>query len=101
MTPAEVLERAMEAAIRAYDDEGSGYPVWHAGIRAAIDAYERAMWRPISEAPRDGTEVLAAFKGQFRWIVFKAHCGAHGLSAPGHAPPTHWRPLPVGPGDAP
>ena len=27
-------------------------------IKAAIEAYEAARWRPIEQAPRDGTEML-------------------------------------------
>lgn len=30
-------------------------------VESAIAAYERAMWRPIEEAPKDGTPVLVAF----------------------------------------
>lgn len=32
-------------------------------FRAAIDAYEAAMWRPIEEAPKDGTAVWGWCEG--------------------------------------
>ena len=39
-----------------------------ADARTAIEAYEAALWRPIEEAPRDGSYICvwwAAGKGQF------------------------------------
>lgn len=48
-------------------------------------------WRPIAEAPKDG-QVLAAFKGQFGWVMFLASWSlAHNrLYASGYAEPTHF-----------
>lgn len=54
-----VRQAAVEVAKRGYSlaMQTGGTP-WQAAICAAIDAYERAMWRPVAEAPRDGTRVL-------------------------------------------
>jgi hypothetical protein len=54
-------------------------------------------WRPVEEAPKDGRQVLATFKGQFGWLQFIAWAGAEGVNAPGYAKPTHWMPLPASP----
>jgi hypothetical protein len=48
----------------------------------------------------DGTQVLAAFHGQFGWVQFIATVFHDGVSALGYAPPTYFRPLPPAPGDA-
>lgn len=56
-------------------------------------------WQPIETAPKDGRKVLAAFKGQFAWMMFVAIAGPFGVSEPGYAAPTHWRPLPEPPID--
>lgn len=47
-------------------------------------------WQPVSAAPTDGREVLAAFPKQFGgWVVFIAHCTKHnGVFASNHAKPT-------------
>lgn len=34
--------------------------------QAAIAAYERAMWRPIEEAPKDGTQIIAYGPGRYK-----------------------------------
>ena len=55
------IEAAVEAA-RAKRHELIAQPlerVYDQVVRAVIAAYEQAMWRPIEEAPEDGTEFLA------------------------------------------
>ena len=48
--------------------------------------------------PEVDSEVLAAFRGQFKWVMFIAQMHSHmGLIAPGYASPTHWMPLPKPP----
>lgn len=42
---------------------------WEQIIKAGIEAYEAAKWRPIEEAPRDGTEILIWHRSE-AWIVF-------------------------------
>ena len=59
-------ERALEAAKDAvskftYVDDVDVGPV----ARAAIEAYEAAIWRPIEEAPRDGQQILVCIKGDY------------------------------------
>ena len=76
-------ERALTAAVEAYVQKIFGIsanglmPDQHElidkGTLAAIEAYEVALWRPIEEAPRDKSWVLALFKnsksgpGMIRW----------------------------------
>lgn len=68
-------------------------------LRASDDLRSRS-WQPIESegvALEPGTEVLAAFKGQFKWVVFVARVGIGGeLSASNYAAPTHWQPI-IGP----
>lgn len=56
-------------------------------------------WFTVDTAPTDGREVLAAFKGQFDWVIFIAHAyGApYGVHAIGYAKPTHWTHMPNDP----
>jgi hypothetical protein len=50
------------------------------------------------QLPEPGTTVLAAFNGQFQWVMFTARCTPDiGLTAAGYASPTHWMPLPPPP----
>ena len=44
-----------------------------------------------------GREVLAAFQGQFDWVIFIARAyplSRGGVKAPGYASPAHWMPRP-------
>jgi hypothetical protein len=98
MTPDEARQRAVEAAKQAAFPKMMQPDKW----RAALDAYESAMWQPIETAPRDGTEVLT-WDGESwdvaRWTPEAAlfHKGMWETEACGIFP-THWRPLPAGPG---
>jgi hypothetical protein len=68
-----------------------------------------SLWRPITSAPQDGTEVLVFADGhvavaifvQGRWqavVAGQRVPDAAGIMA--LAAPTHWRPLPPPPGSA-
>ena len=61
-----------------------------------------SQWREITpeNLPKVGTEVLAGFQGQFRWVSFVAEVTKDGIRAPGYAEPTHWYPLPCAPARA-
>lgn len=57
----------------------------------------RTMWEPVATAPTDGRQVLACFKGQFKWQIFIAYARqkSHGgVQAIGYATATHWMPMP-------
>jgi len=74
-----------------------------AALLAGAAALEAQEWRPISEAPRDGTAVLLCgmdagcpyvLVGYFWRLAGKWSVEPH------YPPPTHYRPLPAGPGQA-
>lgn len=84
-----VTDEMERAACAAFDSDGGN-------MRAAITAALGAMWRPISEAPTDGSEVLAGFRGQKgEWFQFVGTAYTQGVKARyfEHAPPTHFAPL--------
>lgn len=109
MTPAEARQRAVEAACEAVRECAAGYSPrafsevkLRTEIEAAITAYERAMWRPIAEAPRDGTRVLMyapAAGGEYPTSTQRVDMWRNGgwwQMRPAQ-PYTHFRPLPAGP----
>jgi len=68
-------EKALEAAMDAYCgvhlDERFERTI-EQKVKATIEAYEAAKWRPIEEAPRDGTWILIYRPNGphvIRWIV--------------------------------
>ena len=78
-------------------------------LRSRAVEMERAQqWRPIAEAPRDGTRILGTWANT--WADDAPHieaieCGELGIwfysfdgdGPPHHNPPTHFRPLPPAP----
>jgi len=78
--------------------------------RAAAALRHLSEWQPIETAPRDGTEV-DLWKGKHRLPNCHFHCGEWlwwNTTSVDDEPswlkvkdPTHWRPLPPGPGAAP
>ena len=52
-------------------------------------------WISVDERlPDYGVRVLAAFKGQFTWVMFVAQKYKGEIREAGYASPTHWMPLP-------
>lgn len=107
-----ITDAMVEAAARAMRvGEGSFLPMsyWEDVARAALEAAERAAWRPIEEAPKDGTRILVPHNGAVflvswwdawygdesepGWMM--AYCDEE---SGGYVPATHFRPLPTPPG---
>jgi hypothetical protein len=112
----QVSDEMIDAALDGADYVPNGdNRVW---MRAALTAALAAMWRPIEEAPRDGTEVLVA-GGTFynsmstftddlpfigpSWACWDDYCREwRGENSGGHDEffyykPTHFMPLPSPP----
>ena len=63
-------------------------------LRAEIESLRRSSaWRPISEAPRDGTEILA-YRDGFRRVSWWTKGWFHAFI---DKAPTHFQPLPTPP----
>lgn len=56
----EIREKALEAACQAYLP--NNYDHWRMLVRAVIDAYEKALWRPIAEAKKYRTPILVKLR---------------------------------------
>lgn len=96
-------EAQIEAA-RAVIYELAGMRFADKTIRAALEAAERAAWRPVAEALKDGTHILAVdgygamYRAWWNGESFSAHCGQPVVDTP---EPTHFRPLPAPPEGTP
>lgn len=106
-------EAQIEAA-RAVIYELAGMRFADKTIRAALEAAERAAWRPVSEAPKDGTLVLTYWPtlyGAEQYSVRSWQTGDWGRIRAGWADcwmqikpnnePTHFRHLPAPPEGTP
>ena len=91
---------ALEAQLEAIGAGGVSGPLVG---RAAPPTAQAEGWRPISTAPRDGTEVLADTSGLGRVVVYwdneESQWGT-GLGYLDRGAPTHWMPLPPPPTSA-
>lgn len=116
MTPTDAQIEAAARSDAAFDGRGweamarTDRDRYLARSRAALEAAERAAWRPVSEAPKDGTPVLVcgAENRPDKMDVAEWHYWANGHCycwategalnmQPLDPPPTHFRPLPAPP----
>jgi hypothetical protein len=116
-----ITDQMLDAAENAYLDnlpQGADRVVYTAAMRAALEAAERAAWRPIEEAPTtdpsgESPDVHFLVPDNPEWFDWREHrpplvmalrhhyqgrtfvCADNGE---GFFPePTHFRPLPKGP----
>lgn len=114
MTSNSRREARLDAAEHAYEAhvrENSDQPLSHVfvnrdALRAALAAADAQGWRPISEAPRDGTPVLGyhpkyGWAGTIRWDDGDWEVGNEQWEFNRPVQPTHWMPLPPPPGSEP
>lgn len=99
-----MTDKAIEAATQALKLYWSkGLVNFEDAAKAAIEAYEAVMWRPIEEAPKDGSSVLLVINNKEVVDVVQGigHWTTHnggGWTWYGIAgTPTHFRPLPTPP----
>lgn len=105
------------AARTAWFKAGGLYANGDDAFRAALEAAERVAWRPIAEAPKDGTEFyglvgddliamfwhpgFCAFVSSFRRMTMAPGYSIDGQPYKDHSPVVHtpewWRPLPARP----
>lgn len=72
----------------------------HKSLGDAIRAWEEALWRPVAEAPTDGTVVLVyapAYEGLPSMITTAAYSEYAGWCVDELRTVTHFRALPLGP----
>ncbi len=115
-----ITDEMIQAAHEAYASAPIGLS-WAEAMRAALEAAEKAAWRPIEEAPKDGTTILAVrlgfepstcewvnadrFGSDFyvagKWFVdpelFDSDDDLEAYFKMSDYEPTHYRPLPKGP----
>lgn len=93
------IEAAAESIRKCLEAIGAeaGTNTCHAIAQDAIAAYERAMWRPIEEAPLfSECEEVLIIGGRYEHITVKLSDGEWWKSQKGKIAgiPTHFRPLP-------
>lgn len=109
MTDTTIIREALEASYEtmwAYDGDGSSAARLKIGAALAALGRLESPWRPISEAPRDGTRILSwdgkaqniAFWGRSNPINRAAWIGGH-CRIDHIDQPTHFMPLPQPPKD--
>jgi len=104
----EIREKAILTAVSTYDDRAPhNLPCVISAMRAAIDAYEKALWRPIEEAgngpclvANDDNELRVCWRmtamedGEIDW-VYARRLSAISPIAFVLPDPTHFMPLPA------
>lgn len=81
-------EKAIEAAQHAFADHDKCHLPSRATMRAAIAAYEQALWQPIEVFPYDDKSYIFASRTIGLWIDYKPDDPKDD---------THFRPLPPTP----
>ncbi|BEV43992.1 hypothetical protein CRBSH125_01750 [Afipia carboxidovorans] len=67
----QVTDEMVAKAVETYTAKcGGWYTAGTNPMRAALSAAFAAMWRPISEAPKDGQRILAIYGGQTRIVQY-------------------------------
>jgi hypothetical protein len=68
----------------------------HIRSAAALRLLQAMTWKPIEEAPKDGTEILALYAGIVRIVFWDKARGGIWSIWPGReqASPSRWMPLP-------
>ncbi len=107
MSAARELAESIVSDVRQYIRLGMSTIAMHERVMALLEAEGHARvqitegWRPIEEAPRDGTEFLAlvATNGKRRCVAGKFNKNGLFISVPGFYKyiATHWQPLPAPP----
>jgi hypothetical protein len=69
------------------------------GLSAFAESLRTPGWRPISEAPRDGSQFLGWFEGSTVQIWWMGQGGLWGNDFWEGKEPTHFMPLPPPPGE--
>ena len=99
MTDPRIEAAARELKRLFSDDESTTDDTWIACAKCVMDAADVAAWRPMSEAPKDGTLILVTVKHIGCDVVSFWGAGwretTNGLMLRDN--PTHWQPLPKPP----
>jgi|KBSMisStandDraft_5_1062788.scaffolds.fasta_scaffold524361_3 hypothetical protein len=101
----DIVRRLTELEARSYFSPNA---IMHSPIAAAQWTHTQhlvSQWRPISEAPKDGTWILGTNADKIPCVVgWDEIYGCWGTHYPGYERkmksfvPTHWMPLPAPPG---
>jgi hypothetical protein len=100
LTPAKLAEglrRMNDPAATQYEVESWLLNYGETALRELAAMREHVAWRPIDEAPKNGTEIIAT--NQASGVYIGAFYGPTFLTSLGHCrrEPTHWQPLPEPP----
>ena len=103
-----ITDEQLSEAMETYDgDLNADHYADREAMRRALEAAERAAWRPIRDAPKDGTQIIVGNKHGV-WEdsqVIPGTKSKDGQPLDGHCfqalehhgGPTHFRPLPEPP----
>lgn len=104
-------EDVVLAPLSSLSQVHESYAAWaRETARAALEAAERAAWRPIETAPKDGAKVLVSISrrnnpslGRMSLVAAFVSHRNYWACVEGDPiyPPIAWRPLPQPPEDAP